>query len=80
MRRILFSIATLVLVTSSAPSFAREYAWCARTDSNGFNGDCSFTTRQQCEATVSGQAGECRQNPRVAFDPRAGRLTVHRNY
>jgi hypothetical protein len=55
------------------------YPWCARTDSNGFNGDCSFTSYQQCQATVSGQAGECRVNPRLAFSQQ-GRNNSHRTF
>ncbi len=66
--RSLFALSALLIVATSSPTMARDYAWCARTESNGFNGDCSFTSYQQCMATVSGQRGECATNPRLAFD------------
>jgi Protein of unknown function (DUF3551) len=69
----------LIIAASSAPSFARDYPWCARTESNGFNGDCSFTSYQQCQATVSGQAGECRVNPKLAFSQQS-RNSSHRTF
>lgn len=47
---------------------AREYPWCARYDAWAYN--CGFTTRQQCEATISGAGGICQMNPRaVAAEP-----------
>jgi Protein of unknown function (DUF3551) len=66
--RSLFALSALLIVASTGPTMARDYPWCARTDSNGFNGDCSFTSYQQCMATVSGQRGECAVNPRLSFD------------
>jgi Protein of unknown function (DUF3551) len=56
-----------ILIASSAPSIARDYAWCARTITNPDFGDCSFTSYRQCMATVSGQHGECISNPRLAY-------------
>jgi hypothetical protein len=66
MRTILMASA-VILIASSAPSMARDYAWCARTITNPDFGDCSFTSYRQCMATVSGQAGECISNPRLAY-------------
>jgi hypothetical protein len=66
MRSILMASAA-ILIASSAPSMARDYAWCARTITNPDFGDCSFTSYRQCMATVSGQAGECISNPRLAY-------------
>jgi hypothetical protein len=65
--RTLLAATAVLLLAGTAPGFARDYPWCARTSANGFNGDCSYTSFQQCRATVSGQAGECRINPLFAF-------------
>jgi hypothetical protein len=70
--RILIVAAALLTTAMAAPASARDYPWCARTTSNGFNGDCSFTSFRQCEATVSGQGGDCISNPRMAFDQARG--------
>jgi hypothetical protein len=66
MRSILMASAA-ILIASSAPSMARDYAWCARTITNPDFGDCSFTSYRQCMATVSGQRGDCISNPRLAY-------------
>jgi hypothetical protein len=66
--RLVISATAVIFALSATPGFARDYPWCARTSSNGFNGGCYFTTYRQCQATVSGQGGDCRINPRVAFD------------
>ena|ERR1700738_230191 len=66
MRSILMASAA-ILIASSAPGMARDYAWCARTNINPVFGDCSFTSYRQCMATVSGQRGECIANPRLAY-------------
>ena len=65
--RSILAISAILVAFSAAPAAARDYPWCARTSSNGFNGDCSFTSYNQCMATVSGQRGECLQNPRFAY-------------
>ena len=65
--RSVLAISALLVALNAAPAAARDYPWCARTSSNGFNGDCSFTSYRQCMATVSGQTGECRQNPLLAY-------------
>jgi hypothetical protein len=64
--RSLFALSALLIVATAAPAMARDYPWCARTITNDEFGDCSFTSYQQCMATVSGQAGECTINPRMA--------------
>jgi len=66
MRSILAATALLV-VMGATPSIARDYPWCSRTSASGFNPSCSFTSYNQCMATVSGQRGECVQNPLLAF-------------
>ena len=66
MRSILLASAA-ILIASSAPGMARDYAWCARTITNPVFGDCSFTSYRQCMATVSGQRGECIANQRFAY-------------
>jgi hypothetical protein len=66
MRSILLAAAA-ISVAGSTPGMARDYPWCARTIINRDFGDCSFTSYRQCMATVSGQAGECIANPRLAY-------------
>jgi hypothetical protein len=66
--RSLFALSALLIVASTGPTMARDYPWCARLETNGFSGDCSFTSYQQCMATVSGQRGECATKPRLAID------------
>jgi hypothetical protein len=61
--RSLFALSALLIVATTAPTMARDYPWCARTITDDAFGDCSFTSYQQCMATVSGQAGECTMNP-----------------
>ena len=65
--RYVLALSALLVVATTAPTMARDYPWCARTITNDEFGDCSFTSYQQCMATVSGQAGECTVNPRLAF-------------
>jgi hypothetical protein len=65
--RSLLALSAILVVASTAPSMARDYPYCARTITNPDFGDCSFSSYQQCMATVSGQAGECVVNPRVSF-------------
>jgi Protein of unknown function (DUF3551) len=66
MRRLLAASA-LLLAIGATPAMARDYAWCARTPVNGGNPQCLFTSFGQCQATVSGQGGDCIENPRIGF-------------
>jgi hypothetical protein len=60
--------AGLLAVAGSTPAAAaRQYPWCERTDTTGFTPSCTFTSYAQCMATVSGQRGDCVQNPYLAF-------------
>ena len=70
MRYLLATSAVLLgfVAFGSTPSMARDYPWCSRTSATGFNPSCSYTSYNQCMATVSGQAGECMSNPSLAFD------------
>jgi hypothetical protein len=69
--------ATAAIVAGTVkPAQAREIAWCLRSPSNGWNGDCMYYTYAQCLAALSGQRGECRPNPFAA--PRAERPRRHR--
>jgi hypothetical protein len=61
--------AGLLAVAGASPAAAapRQYAWCERTDTTGFTPSCTFTSYAQCMATVSGQRGDCVQNPYLAY-------------
>jgi hypothetical protein len=76
MRSILMA-SVVILITSTAPTLARDYPWCARTIINPDFGDCSFTSFRQCMATVSGQRGDCIANPRFAYGQRERRGGYH---
>ena len=39
-----------------AAALTTNYSWCLQVDGGT---DCSFASRSQCEATVTGSAGEC---------------------
>jgi Protein of unknown function (DUF3551) len=65
--RALVTAAALLLAIGATPAMARDYAWCARTPVNGGNPQCLFTSFGQCQATVSGQGGDCIENPRIGF-------------
>ncbi|CAN5128048.1 hypothetical protein BH11PSE4_BH11PSE4_23980 [soil metagenome] len=65
--RSLLTAAALLVVMGATPGIARDYPWCSRTSASSFNPSCSFTSFNQCMATVSGQAGECVLNPILAF-------------
>lgn len=41
---------------------AYSYAWCSITASEGIQ-SCYYTSKQQCETTLSGIAGICVPNP-----------------
>jgi Protein of unknown function (DUF3551) len=67
MKRILFVLAgaLVALVGDPRPGAAREwYPWCAQTADQRAIVDCSFTTFEQCRATLSGIGGSCVQNAR----------------
>src|SRR4051812_2368570 len=78
--RTLLAATALLAVMGATPSMARDYPWCSRTSATGFNPSCTFTSYNQCMATVSGQRGDCMQNPLLAFgDQRRGKTSVMRN-
>ncbi|MGM4932050.1 DUF3551 domain-containing protein [Tardiphaga sp. 619_E2_N8_5] len=77
--RSILAAAALLIVMGATPSMAREYPWCSRTSATGFNPSCTFTSYNQCMATVSGQRGDCMQNPMLAYgDQRRGQSRAMR--
>ncbi len=84
MRKLILA-ATLVvaaagMTTMAAPAQAREIGWCARTASNGFNGDCMYYTYAQCRAAVSGLRGDCVRNPFASYGYDEPRPRRHRRH
>lgn len=77
--RSILAASALLLVLGATPSMARDYPWCSRTPVTAFNPSCSFTSFNQCMATVSGIGGDCMVNPILSFGqqqqprPRKGR-------
>ena len=46
------------------PAAARDYPFCIKGfDFGSGRGDCSFSSYQQCQATASGLAATCAENP-----------------
>ena len=70
-------------VMAAMPAAAAEYPYCIKgCDFGSGPGDCSFTSYQQCQASASGRAATCAENPR--FNARAempadrGRMSLRR--
>jgi hypothetical protein len=62
--------AIAVPLTATGPAQAVEYPYCAYGQWSG-GGGCSYTTLEQCRASISGVGGSCTSNPRYAPDPNA---------
>lgn len=65
MRAAVLSLATLALgLMPASPASADPYRWCAEYGGmfGGGHTSCYFQTFQQCQASVSGVGGFCRQN------------------
>lgn len=60
-----------------APAAARDYPWCAQGGEYDYPGDCTYSTYEQCQASVSGRLLYCDRNPRIAYgqqpQPRSAR-------
>ena len=59
--------AAIVLLSSVSAHAAPDYPWCQRTTVTGGTPDCSFTSLNQCQASISGVGGDCVRNPRLAY-------------
>jgi hypothetical protein len=63
-----FIIASAIVLLSSASAYAApDYPWCQRTKITGGSPDCSFTSFNQCQASISGVGGDCVRNPLMAY-------------
>lgn len=49
------------------PAAAREYPWCAQGGEYDYPGECSYSSYEQCQASVSGRLLYCDRNPRFAY-------------
>ena len=58
------SVALLALVAAmvAQPATAIEYPWCADYSEDTSGTNCGFSTLAQCQATVHGVGGQCREN------------------
>jgi hypothetical protein len=79
MRKLILAGVALFVVTA-APGFARDYAWCARTPANGGNPQCDYTSFRQCQATISGQGGDCIRDPGFAYGRMGNRWPTGANW
>lgn len=87
--KLMLALATATIVwsaTDTTPVMAqsRSYAWCAIYSGRAMGGSksCSFTTWEQCQATVSGIGGFCQPNYYYAGakQPRRKAKHVRRHY
>jgi len=68
--KILVALVTTTLLTvavcalASTAASAQGSSYCARGCDFG-SGDCSYSSYQQCQASVSGRVGWCEANPYV---------------
>ena len=65
MRALFLAFVTSAVVCSIGPSpaSAYDYPYCIQGDEYaGGAGECSFTTRAQCQATASGRMAYCSEN------------------
>jgi hypothetical protein len=66
MRRLaMIALAACVLGTATDARAEIEYPWCMMQGKDTPQ-SCSFTTREQCKASLSGAAGYCDNNPRYS--------------
>jgi hypothetical protein len=63
----LLSLASIVVAATASAEI--EYPWCMMQGKNTPQ-SCSFTTKEQCRASLSGGAGYCDTNPRYVAAPR----------
>jgi hypothetical protein len=62
------------MALAASPARAEiEYPWCAITSLGGGGPQCSYSTREQCQAFLAGQAGFCQPNARAAAQTQAPR-------
>jgi hypothetical protein len=69
MRKIILTAALAFAATTGAlslstPANAANAPWCATSIESDGSLDCSFQSRQQCQAFVSGRGGQCDMNVR----------------
>ena len=62
--------ATGISLAATGPAEAVEYPYCAYGQWSG-GGGCSYSTLEQCRASISGVGGSCVTNPRYAPNPNA---------
>lgn len=59
----LAGLAAAGLATPSAAQSPYDYPWCALKGDRGGGQSCYFTSRRQCEESLSGIGGTCIHNP-----------------
>jgi hypothetical protein len=79
-RLVLATIPLVLIATASgAAAAARDFPFCLKGCDFG-NGDCSFASYQQCQATASGRDAWCDINPSFhqGREPQANRYSRRR--
>ena len=62
-----FSAAVLAGFATVTPAAARDYPWCAQGGECDSPGECTDSSYEQCQASVSGRLLYCDRNPRFAY-------------
>jgi hypothetical protein len=63
MRMVLVALFTLLTWSAANAQYNPPYAWCAEySGGRGGATNCGFVTLEQCQWTVSGIGGFCREN------------------
>ena len=65
MRVVFLAFVTSAVVSAAGlgPASANDYAYCIQGDDYaGGAGECSFTSKAQCQATASGRTAYCSEN------------------
>jgi hypothetical protein len=64
---LVFAIAALVGATESASAQSpTSYPWCSRSADRTSNINCYYTSKEQCQRTISGIGAFCFPSPYVA--------------
>ena len=76
MYRTLIACAFFGTVSVAVPAHAApDYPFCQRTSFTGGTPQCSFSSYAQCQASISGIAGDCVRNPWLAYGSYQGDYT-----
>ena len=72
---LIFANAALVSVTDPASAQSpTSYPWCSRLGDNTNVNNCYYTSKEQCQGTISGIGAFCFPNPYYRHSPSGRRM------